>query len=159
MTEPDPALQLRWSTLGAVFLVVGTLSAVVLRWWESRGGALPPIPLLLAVLLVLVAVIVLVLGLRVRRWVSRGEAIDALGATRTLVMGQTAALAGAALAGYLAASLVLAVLRLPAPEPREVAIGSGVTLLAALAMAGAGMLTQWCCRVPSDDDGDGPVAS
>lgn len=159
MAEQDPGLQVRWSTLGAVFLVVGTISAIALRGWESRGGTLPPISLLLAALLVLVAVVVLVLGLRVRRWVSRGEGLDPLGAARTLVMGQTAALAGAVLAGYLTASLVLAVVRLPAPEPRAVAIGSGVTLLAALAMSAAGMLTQWCCRVPPDDGGDGPATS
>ena len=154
MSEPDP-LRVRWSTLGAVFLVVGTLSAVVLRWWQSRGGDLPLMPLLLAALLVIVGATTLLLGLRVRRWVTRGELLDGPGATRTLALGQTSALAGAAIGGYLAASLGLAVLRLEAPDPRAVAISSAICLLAAVAMSVAGMITQWCCRVPpEDEDGD-----
>lgn len=153
----ERGLQLRWPVLGAAYLLVGTLSAVALRWWQSRGGTLPPISLLLAGLLLLVAVVVLVLGLRVRRWIRRGDPIDSLGATRTLVLGQTAALAGAVVGGYLTASLALALGELSAPEPRAVAIASGCSLLAAAAMAVAGMIAQWCCQVPPEDDGDGPV--
>jgi len=111
---------------------------------------------MLAVLLAAIAVVVALLGLRVRRWVGRGERVDPLGATRTLVLGQAAAVAGAALAGYLTASLALALTRLPAPEPRSVAVASALGLLAAASMAVAGMVTQWCCRVPPDDDGDPP---
>lgn len=156
--EPEATLQVRWRTLGAAFLVVATVSAVALRWWQSRGGDLPPLSALLAVLLGLVAVVVAVLGWRVRRWVSRGEPVDALGATRTLVLGQTAALAGAVVAGYLTASLALALMNASAPEPRSVAVVSGVCLVAALAMTAAGMLAQWCCRVPPDDDDpEGPT--
>lgn len=159
MSEPDPGLRVRWSTLGAVFLVVGTLSAVALRWWQSRGGDLPLMPLPLALLLVLVGATTLLLGLRVKRWVGRGELLDGPGATRTLVLGQTAALAGAAVGGYLTASLALAAMRLEAPDPRAVAVSSGICLLAAVAMTVAGMITQWCCRVPpDDDDGDGLFA-
>lgn len=158
MAEPDPTLRLRWATLGAAFLVVATVSAVALRWWQSRGGDLPVLPLVLAVLLVLVAAVTLVLGLRVRRWVRRGEQVDGVGATRTLVLGQTAALAGAVLAGYLTASLGLALTRLEAPEPRSVALASGLSLLAALAMVAAGMITQWCCQVPPSDDDEEPLA-
>lgn len=157
MTEPDPGLRVRWATLGAAFLAVGTVSAVALRWWQSRGGDLPVIPLLLAVLLVIVGVTVLLLGLRVRRWVARGEGLDALGAARTLVLGQTAAIAGAVIAGYLTASLGLASTLLEMPEPRQVAVASGVGLLAAAGMAVAGMITQWCCRVPPEDEDDPPT--
>lgn len=153
-TEPDPGLRVRWITLGAAFLVVGTLSAVALRWWQSRGGDLPQIPLLLAALLVIVGAVALALGLRVRRWVARGELVDGVGATRTLALGQTAALAGAMIAGYLSASLGLAAIRLEAPEPRSVALSSAVCLLAAIAMAVAGMVAQWCCRVPPEDEDD-----
>jgi hypothetical protein len=159
VSEPDPGLRLRWSALGAVFLAVGTLSAVALRWWQSRGGDLPLMPLPLALLLVLVGATALLLGLRVKRWVARGELLDGPGATRTLVLGQTAALAGAAVGGYLTASLALAAMRLEAPDPRAVAISSAICLLAAIAMAVAGMITQWCCKVPpEDDDGDDLLA-
>ncbi|WP_420112718.1 DUF3180 domain-containing protein [Pseudactinotalea sp.] len=156
-SEPDPGLRVRWVTLGAVFLAVGTASAVALRWWQSRGGDLPVIPLLLAALLVIVGATVLVFGLRVRRWVARGEAIDPLGAARTLALGQTAAIAGAVVAGYLAASLGLAATMLELPEPRQVAVASGIGLLAAVAMAVAGMVTQWCCRVPPEDEDEPPA--
>lgn len=157
MADSEPTLQVRWINLGAVYLIVGTVSAVALRWWQSSGGNLPILSPLLAVLLALVAVTTLVLGLRVRRWVGRGDDIDPLGATRTLVLGQAAAIAGAALAGYLTASLVLALLRLPAPEPRSVAISSAWGLAAAVAMAVAGMTAQWCCRVPPDEDEEPPA--
>src|SRR5699024_12450541 len=40
--------RLRWSTLGAVTIVVGTLSAVGLRWWTTRGTLPLTGPLLLA---------------------------------------------------------------------------------------------------------------
>lgn len=152
--RPDEGLRVRWATLGAVFLAVGTVSAVVLRWWQSRGGDLPLIPLLLAVLLTAVGATVLILGLRVRRWVARGEGLDPLGATRTLVLGQTAAVAGAAVGGYLVASLGLAATMLELPEPRQIAVASGISLLAAVAMSVAGMITQWCCRVPPEDEDD-----
>lgn len=160
MSEESDSLRVRWATLGAIFLPVATVSAMLLRWWQSRGGDLPTIPLLLAALLVIVGAVVLVLGLRVRRWVARGEAVDALGATRTLVLGQTAATAGAVIAGYLTASLGLAATMLDLPEPRQVALASAISLLAAIGMTVAGMVTQWCCRVPpegddSDDDATG----
>ena len=157
MAEPDRTLQVRWINLGAVYLVVGTVSAVALRWWQSSGGNLPMISALLAVLLLAVAVTVVLLGLRVRRWVGRGDRIDPLGATRTLVLGQAAAVTGAILAGYLTASLVLALLGLPAPEPRSVATGSALGLTAAVVTAVAGMVAQWCCRVPPEDDDEPPA--
>jgi hypothetical protein len=156
VADDEPTLRVRWVNLGAVFLVVGTVSAVALRWWQSRGGDLPTISPLLAVLLLAVAGLVLVLGLRVRRWVTRAEPIDPLGATRTLVLGQTAALAGAVLAGYLTASLVLALTLAFAPEPRSVATASALGLIAAVVMAVSGMIAQWCCRVPPEDDDDEP---
>lgn len=160
MAEREPSLGIRWSTVGAVFLVVGTLSAVALRWWQSRGSDLPAISPLLAALLAIVAVVVLVLGLRVRRWVRRGEVIDGPGATRTLALAQSAALAGAVLAGYLTASLALALLRIEAPEPRAVAGASALALVAAIATTVSGMVAQWCCQVPpSDDQRDGPTTA
>lgn len=154
MAEPDPTLKIRWPTLLASFGVVLTISLVALRFWQSRGGDLPPVPPLLAALLGIVAVPVLVLGLRVRRWVRAGTPIDPLGATRTLVLGQTAALAGALVAGYPAAVLALALLRLHGPEPRAVALGAVLAVLAASLTSVAGMVTQWCCLVPPEDEDD-----
>ncbi len=145
-------LQVPWTAVGATWLVVGTVSAVALRWWQSAGRDLPSPPLMLAVLMLGVAVATAALGLRVRRWVRRGDPVDGLGATRTLVLGQSAAVAGAAVAGYLTALAGLALPRFDAPEPREVALHAAVGLVAALAASAAGMLAQWCCRVPPSDD-------
>lgn len=159
MAADESSLRIRWSTLGLVWLVVAAISAVVLRWWQSTGGSLPLLSPLLAALLLALAILVAVLGWRIRRWVRRGERLDPLGATRTLALGQSAATAGAVLAGYLTASLGLAAMRLSAPEPRALAIASALALGAAIIMSIAGMVTQWCCRVPPDDqsrpDGDG----
>lgn len=164
MSRADPdreTLRIRWRLLGAVLLVVGTVSTVALRFVETRGMDVPPLPLLLAALLLLVAVVVAVLGLRMRRWVRRGDRVDPLGATSTLVLGQSAALSGAAVAGYCLAQLVLAVPRIGAPDPDARLLAGLVCLVAAGLTAGAGMLAQWCCLVPDDDDppppGRGPL--
>ncbi|UFU03508.1 DUF3180 domain-containing protein [Ruania suaedae] len=146
--------RLRWPTLGAVVVVAGTISVVGLRWWTTRGNLAPDVPLLLTGVLFALAALVLVLGLRVRRAVVRARLDDPVGAARILALGQAAAITAAIHVGYLLAQLALAVPRLSAPEPRELALRSALALVGALALGAAGMITQWCCRTPDDEDED-----
>ncbi|MFV0426336.1 MAG: DUF3180 domain-containing protein [Beutenbergiaceae bacterium] len=146
-------LRIRWRTLALTWLVVGSISVFALRGWQRAGHYLPPLSILLAVLLVGIAAVVAGLGLRLRRWVRRGRPLDPLGATRTLVLGQSAAITGAALAGYLSAVLIVAGMQ-DAPQPRTLALISIPCLAAATVLSLSGMLTQWCCRVPQAPDSD-----
>lgn len=144
--------RLRWQSLAACFVIAGTISVIGLRWWTSRGHNPIPVPSSHAVLLVLLAVGVLCLGLRIRRFLRAGTAFDPIGAARTLALGQAAAITGAAHVGYFAAQLALALPRLAAPEPRTQAWLAAAAILASGSMIVAGLITEWCCKVPPEDE-------
>ena len=146
--------RLRWSTLGAVTIVAGTIAVVALRWWTTRGHLPVTVPLVLAGVLLALAVLVLVFGLRVRSAVRKHTLDDPVGASRVLVLGQAAAITAAIHVGYLLAQLGLALPRWDAPEPRAQAIRVLTCLVAAAALVAAGMLTQHFCRVPPEDEDD-----
>lgn len=146
--------RLRWSTLGAVTIVAGTISVVALRWWTTRGHMQVNVPVLLAGVLLALAVLVLVFGLRVRSAVRNHTLDDPVGASRVLVLGQAAAVTAAIHLGYLLAQLGLALSRWEAPEPRAQAIRALACLVAAGALVAAGMLTQYFCQVPPEDEDD-----
>ena len=147
--------ELRWRPLFAIFLIAGTASAIALRWWSSRGNNPVPIPLSHVLMIVVVAAVVVVLGLRIRRYVHRHEAFDAIGATRTLALAQAVAITGVVHIGYFAAQLGLALPRVNAPDPRTQAWLAAAGIIASVILVGAGLLAQWCCRVPDDDDDSG----
>lgn len=144
--------RLRWQTLVTVFVVSVALSVMVLRWWTSRGNNPVPVVLLQVLLVLVLAGVVLLLGLRIRRHVRAGEPLEPTDAVRTLVLGQAAAITGAAHLGYFAAQLGLALPRLQAPEPRAQAWLAGSAMLASALMIAAGLIAEWCCRVPPSDD-------
>lgn len=149
--------RLRWQTLAACFVVAGTISAIGLRWWTSRGN--PPLPTLPShiVLLVAVAAVVLYLGLRIRRYLRDGVEFDPIGATRTLALAQAAAVTGALHVGFFAAQLALTLTRLHAPDPRNQAWTAAAAILAAGVLIAASLIAQWCCRVPPEDEDDGQL--
>ncbi|UFU07173.1 DUF3180 family protein [Ruania halotolerans] len=148
--------RLRWSTLGAIAVVSGTIALVALRWWATQGNVAPTVPFLLAGVLGALAALVLALGLRVRRAVSTGHLDDPVGAARVLALGQAAAITAAIHFGYLGAQAANAIPHLQAPEPREQLVRTIAAMVAAGALLAAGMLTQWWCQVPEDDDENEP---
>jgi len=141
-----------WKLLLGLYLVVGGIATVVLRWFQLRGTDPLAVPLSVTIVLALIAGTVLFLGLRVRRWVQRGEEFDAIGATRTLALAQAAALVGAMQAGYFTAQIITVFDALPAPDAQSVTISAIGALIAAAALIAAGLIAQWCCRVPPEDD-------
>lgn len=141
-----------WRLLAGLYLVVGGLATVVLRWFNMRGTDPFPVPISVIILLAAIAAVVAYLGLRVRRWVRSGEKFDVIGATRTLALAQASALVGAMQAGYFTALVLTVIEAWPAPEAQSVVFSALAALAAAGALIAAGLLTQWCCRVPPEDD-------
>ncbi|WP_165962794.1 DUF3180 domain-containing protein [Occultella glacieicola] len=157
---PRPELTVQrvgWRVLAATIIVAGTIAVIGLRWWDSRGNTLPPVSPAVVVLLAVVAAGVALLGLRVRRGVRARTITDPIGAARILVLGQAAALTGAVHVGYFLAVLLLSLPRAEAPDPREQAFAAGVAIVVAGVLIAAGLFTQWCCKVPPEDEDDGPA--
>lgn len=141
-----------WKTLLGFYLVVAGLSTVFLRWLLIRGTDPLPVPLSVTIVLALIAATVLFLGLRVRRWVRTGEHFDPIGATRTLALGQAAALVGAMQAGYFTAQIITVFDSWPAPDAQDVTYRAISAMIAAAALVTAGLIAQWSCRVPPEED-------
>jgi hypothetical protein len=140
--------------VAAVLAVVGFLVFTLL----TRDGSLVPRPALLSgVLLVVMGGLVLWLARPVRRYL-QGRAttsLDPLHAARTVVLAQAAALTGAAAAGWYLGQLavVLTDLSLDANQARLLPLGALV--VAAVALAAAGLVAQrWCRLDPRDEDDD-----
>lgn len=148
-----------WKLLLGLYLVVGGIATVALRWLQMRGTDPFAVPISVTIVLALIAGTVAFLGFRVRRWVQLGEHFDAIGATRTLALGQAASLVGAMQAGYFTAQIITVFDALPAPEARSVTVAAAIALVAAAALIAAGLVTQWCCRVPPEDDENNNSAS
>lgn len=141
------------------FVVVTAVGWIGLDTWTGRGGRPLPLPWTAVAGTAALACVVIAAGQPVRRWVrgvdERGTArrLDPLVATRTVVLAKAAAYGGAGLAGwYLAQALDL----LPdvVGERRTRLLVAGLAVVAAVAVAVAGLLVQRWCRVPPDDDTD-----
>lgn len=141
-----------WKTLLGFYLAVAGLATVLLRWLQIRGTDPFAVPLSVTIVLGLIAATVLFLGLRVRRWVRTGEHFDAIGATRTLALAQAAALVGAIQAGYFTAQIITVFDSWPAPDAQDVTYRAIGATIAAAALITAGLIAQWSCRVPPDED-------
>lgn len=153
--EEDRALQpVRLRSIGLIAGISAAALTLVLWLLQQRGTFPVRLPVGVVAVLLIAATIVLLLGLRIRRWLHRGDHIDPLGATRTLVLGQAAAIAGAIQAGYFVAQILLSLPRLHAPEPKAVLATAVVALIAAAVLVAAGLITQWCCRLPPEGEED-----
>ncbi|HLS02609.1 MAG TPA: DUF3180 domain-containing protein [Beutenbergiaceae bacterium] len=144
--------QIGWKPLLGLYLGVGGVSTLVLRWFQLRGTDPFPVPLSVIIVLVLIAGLVLCFGIRIRRWVRDGEHFDAVGATRTLALAQAASLVGAMQAGYFTSQIIIVYEALPAPDAWRVTLFGIAALVAAGVLIAAGLIAQWCCRVPPDED-------
>jgi len=143
-------------------VLIGVAASVVgwalLKLWEDRGGVLPPVPWTALAGTVALAIAVVAAGLPVRRWQSgrRLTRLDPLVAARTVVLAKAAAYGGALLVGWYAAQ-ALAILPDVVGARRARLLLAALSALAAVAVAGAGLLVQHWCRLPpngSDDSDD-----
>lgn len=150
----------RLRTLLVVALVAGVLTWSGLSVWTAYGNLMPAVPWLTVLVTFMVAAAVLAAGWPVRRWVrgKRDRPLDVLVAARTVVLAKASAYTGSALVGWYGAQVLLLVSGHVTESRREQALVAAASVLGSLAMAGAGLLVEWFCRVPpSDDDDSGDV--
>lgn len=150
-----PQAGIRVSVLVLAAVAMTALGWFGLRLVEGRGTAVPEPGWLALVVMLALGVLVIVAGWQVKQ-VRDGKAerhVSPLRAARTLVLGQAAALTGAALVGWYLAN-VLHLLPDSDVESQRGRIGPFVVhVVVALALAVAGMVVQrWCRLHPRDDE-------
>ena len=165
----------RLRTLLGVLAGVAVVSWSLLSLLDSRGGALLPAlpwsaPAALAVLAVLIAVAALGVRRRLRQQRAsrlrdgaqlgqnrlRARPVNALVVARLAALGKASAYAGAVLAGAYGGYLLLLAGDLSTELRQELGVIAGLSAVAAVGLAVAGLALERCCRVPPDTGGDGP---
>ncbi|MEU3254099.1 DUF3180 domain-containing protein [Streptomyces sp. NPDC006997] len=157
--------ELRIRTLAGVFIVAGILSWAGARLWNSVG-TLPSVPLAAPIVLALIAAVLLstALSLRARLKAQRERRPDAKGvdpmmAARAVVFGQASALVAALVAGMYGGTGVFLLEYLDVPAHRDQAIYAGTSVVAGIAVIAAALFLERVCRLPEDDDQNGPSAA
>ena len=144
----------RPGTAVLVALVTTGLGWYALKLVQDNGGTSPPVPWTALAGVVARAVAVVAAGLPVYRWQTgrRTTRLDPLVAARTVVFAKAAVYGGALLSGWYAAQ-ALAVLPDVVGVRRTRLLLAALAAVAAVAVAGAGLLVQhWCTLPPRDDD-------
>lgn len=152
----------RYGVLGALALLAAALTWGVLRVLDSRTPLVPPLPPTVPLGLLALALGIGVSALALRRRL-RGDPgtrrVDPLAAARMLALAKAAAHAGALLLGCYAG---LALFLLPDAGltlRRGRLVLALLSVLAALALTGSGLLLERVCRVdPPEDPPPGAAA-
>ncbi|WP_043442838.1 DUF3180 domain-containing protein [Arthrobacter sp. L77] len=145
-------LRFRW--LGLVGLVAG-LAGWLVNWFATRNGyGTPALPLTSLVTTAVIIAITLVFGRRVLRWRNgrRDRPLDPILATRTLVLAQACAYAGAVSLGWHAGIFVDQVALLSVRSTVAPLWGSVALMAGGIVMIMVGLVVEDFCRLPSDDD-------
>lgn len=139
----------------AFILVPAVLIWVLLR---VTYASLPPLPWTAVPTLLLVGLAELVTGLNTRARIHHKESaekakpIDPLAVARLAALGKASAHAAAVLAGAFLGFVAYLASELDKSTPRSDFIVSTGTFLSALALVGAALFLEYCCRVPKDPD-------
>lgn len=155
---------LTWGALGIVAAVAGLASVVVWIVVTARGALIPAPPWAALLVVVALAAGVLVVARPVRAYLqgTSRKPLDRLRAARVLVLAQAGALTGAALGGWYLGQLAVLLRDVDLLANRGPAVRTGLSVVCALLLVGAGMLAQSWCRLPDrseDDDADGETQS
>lgn len=149
---------MRRTSVPSLLLVLGGVAVVgwpVLRGLEANGVFLPPVPWLVDVAIVVLAGIVFWLGWTVRAY-QKGDrpSLDGLRAARTLVLAKSAALAGAMLAGWYLAQVLLVLPDLAIEPRRDRAVAAAIAVACSVALAVVGLIAERFCQLPPPSDGE-----
>jgi len=147
---------IRLRVLLVVAVVVAGLSWVVLRLASSGGRELPDVSWLGIVIVVAIGLGLVAAGRPVRKLVAgtATRTVHPLYAARVLAMAQAAALGGAAIFGWYAAQVVLALPDADVSSQQQRILLLGLLALAAAGLSGIGLLVQRWCRLDDEEDRD-----
>ncbi len=148
-------LRLRW--LAVVGLVAG-LAGWVVNWLATRNGyGTPTLPLTSLLTTAVIVGITLLFGRRVLRWRNgdRDRPLDPILATRTLILAQACAYAGALSLGWHASIFVDQLTLLPVRSTAAPLWASVALMVGGMLMIMVGLIVENFCRLPPGDDGTG----
>jgi len=147
----------RSSVLIALALVAGALSWLVV---SREYGSLPALPLVGSLTLVILAIAELTFALSVRRRLRNPDTpvqrrLEPIFVARLAVLAKASSHAAAIVAGLYGGFLVYTLTHLGKPKINADSRASGLSLAAALALAGAALFLEYSCRVPKGPKDDG----
>jgi hypothetical protein len=135
-------------------LVPGLVVAVVVHLVVRVGyGDLPPLPRLAGSTLLMFAIVEVVLGLMLRSKIRAGTVRpgQAITVARALALAKASSLVGAVMLGAWSGVLAYTVpLRATLEAAAGDTIGALIGALCAVALLGAGLWLEHCCRTPGD---------
>ena len=151
-----PHTGIRVSTLVLTGVAVLVLAWLVMRWVEGNSRSVPDPGWIGAAAMLFLGGGILVAGWQVRKFRDgvSGATMTPLRAARTLVLGQAAALTGAALTGWYSALLLVLLPDADIESQRSRMWPFVLHALVAVALAVAGLLVQRWCRIRPRDEGD-----
>ncbi|RJL22570.1 DUF3180 domain-containing protein [Bailinhaonella thermotolerans] len=139
-------------------LVAVVVVCALLVWVPLRGAYsdLPTLPWTAAPSLLLLA-----LGEAYTGWLTRGriqrkegtKPVEPLTVARLAALAKASAYAGAVLAGVFAGFALHVLPMLDQETPARDALVAGGSFIAAVALVGAALFLEYCCRVPKDGSG------
>ncbi|XPP26433.1 MAG: DUF3180 domain-containing protein [Leucobacter sp.] len=152
-----PKLQ-RTSPLAiTAFAVVGLAVGLLVQFARSSWGLAPFVPpVSLAATLVVIGAVVLVLGIALRRAVTRrsGRPVNPFHAVRLLAGARASQFAGALFGGF-GGGLALQLLTRSVPPPVASWLPMLLVLGAGIALLVCGLIAELLCRVPPQDPEEG----
>lgn len=149
----------RWTVVLACLATTTALSLVAFDLTLRNRGWVPALTAWGAATGAVIAVVILIAGLAVRRLRAKQATwITPTGAAATAAGAQASALAGSCIGGVYAGGLVCALLAPASPAMSDLALTSGLCLVACAVWCGVGLLVEhWCAIDSSDDDDDRPT--
>ncbi|MFF0275999.1 MULTISPECIES: DUF3180 domain-containing protein [unclassified Streptomyces] len=154
--------QLRLKVLAGLFLVAGILSWGAARLWDSVG-TLPSVPIAAPIVLAVIAVVLTATALSIRARLKAqrerrpgAKGVEPLMAARAVVFGQASALVAALVAGMYGGTGVFLLGSLDVPARRDQALYAALSVAAGIAVIAAALFLERVCRLPEDDDENGP---
>ncbi len=149
----------RVTTLLLVALATVAVGWAVIRVAENTGARTPAVPWVVDAAILVFAAVVFRLGWTVRAYQQgRRPSLNAIRAARTFVLAKSTALAGALLAGWYLAQVLLVVGDLAIEAQRTKALAAGIAVVCAVLLAVIGMVVEAFCQLPpgrSGQDGAG----
>jgi hypothetical protein len=146
-----PVKPTRSSILAALAIGVGVLSWLVVRGHYSSVPALPVVP---PVTLVVLAVfeVLYAFSLRSRLRNPGNRPLEPLFVAKMAVLAKASSHTAAIVAGVYGGFLVYTLANLGKPGVNSDSRASGLSVVASLALVGAGLFLEYSCRVPREPD-------